>query len=186
MRGLDDLERAADEARSQVREAREALASSRTARGGGRARDAKDAERQLQSLRGAVTEDARLLRKRLSGQDPAATRGLRIAALSASGTVAGIVGAALVGRGALTRRSDRRSLQRQASALARALAAQALTGVAGSEPAPPTPRRRGRRGVMLLALAGAVTAGAMIAQQRRIAPVDPDDLWLPVEPSGPA
>jgi len=186
MRGLDDLERAAVEARSQVREAREALASSRTARGGGRARDVKDAERQLLSLRGAVAEDARLLRARLTGEDAAATRGLRMAALGTSGAVVGLVGAGLLGRGALARRSDRRSVQRQALALARALSAQALSDVMGGDAAAHAPRRRGRSGVVLLALAGAVATGVVLARQRRIAPIDPDDLWLPVEPSGPA
>ncbi len=187
MSGRDDIEQAAQQARSQIREAREALAASRTARGGGRARSAREAERQLLSLRRSVAEDAKMLRERFTGQDPAATRTLRIAALGTSGAVAGVVGAALLGRGAITRGSNRRSVQRQAVALARALSAHTLAGASSdASAAAPTRRRRSRSGAVLLVLAGAVAAGAMLAQQRQSAPPDDDDLWLPVEPAGPA
>jgi hypothetical protein len=190
MSARDDLEKAAEQARTQVRAAREALASSRDARGGGRARDAKEAERQLLSLRAAVSADVRSLRDRLSGQDPAASRALRNAALGTSGTIAAVVGAGLVGRSAISRRADRRTVQRQAVALARALAAQdrsrSSDAPTGDSSGSGRSRRRGRGGVTLLAFAGAVAAAALFAQQRRSAPIDPDDLWLPEEPSGPA
>jgi hypothetical protein len=189
MSARDDLERAAEEARAQVREAREALAASRAARSGGPARDRREAERQLLALRGAVEDDARTLRDRLTGQDPSATRSLRIAALTASGAVAGVVGLGLLGRGALTRSTERRHVERQARAVARALADQARAaasdlGARGSRPGPSV-RRRGR-GALLLAVVGAAVAGAVVVQQRRSAPVDPDDLWLPEESVGPA
>jgi hypothetical protein len=190
MSARDDLEQAAEQARSRVREAREALASSRSALGGGPARTAKEAERQLLSLRRSVTDDVLSLRERLSGKDAGATRALRITALSTSGAIAGVVGAGLLSRNAITKRSERRSMQQQAVALARALAEQAVNAV-DRDSAPTAPRsgrrsRGGRRRAALLALAGATATGVMVAQLRRNATIDEDDLWLPVEPSGPA
>jgi hypothetical protein len=190
MSGLDDLNRAADEARAQVREAREALAASRDARGGGRARDRSEAERQLLALRGAVEEDVRTLRDRLTGEDPTAARALRVAALATSGAIAGVVGLGVLGRSALSRSAERRSIERQALAVARVLADQARAAASGvssaaSRPSAPSRRRRGG-GVLLLAVVGAAVAGAFVVQQRRSAPVDPDDLWLPEETVGPA
>jgi hypothetical protein len=190
MSGLDDLNRAAEQARAQVRQAREALAVSREARDGGPARDRREAERQMLTLRGAVEDDIRALRDRLTGQDPSASRSLRIAALTASGAIAGVVGVAALGRGALSRGSERRRVERQALAVARVLADQARAAAAGvgsatSRPAAPTRRRRGS-GTLLLAAVGAAVAGAVIVQQRRAQPVDPDDLWLPEETVGPA
>jgi len=189
MSGLDDLNRAADQARAQVRDAREALAASREARGGGPARDRREAERQMLALRGAVEDDVRTLRGRLTGQDPSASRSLRVAALTASGAIAGVVGIAALGRSALSRGSERRRVERQALAVARVLADQARAAAAGvssiaSRPSAPTRRRGGS--TLLLAAFGAAVAGAVIAQQRRAQPIDPDDLWLPEETVGPA
>jgi hypothetical protein len=189
MRGLEDLNSAAEQARAQVREAREALAASRQARGGGGpARDRREAERQMLTLRGAVEDDVRTLRDRLTGQDPSATRSLRIAALTASGAIAGVVGVAALGRGALSRGSERRRVERQALAVARVLAEQARAAASGVGSATSRPSARTRRGggTLLLAAVGAAVAGAVIVQQRRAQPVDPDDLWLPEETVGPA
>jgi len=192
MSGLDDLNRAADEARDQVRAARDALAASRTARGGAPARSAKEAERQLAALRAAVSDDALLLRDRLAGgQDPAASGALRNAVLATAAAVTGVVGLGLLGRGAVRRGAERRSLQRQAVSLARVFAQQGLTSTSpGSRPrsdASTAPASRGRGGgILLLALAGAAAAGAVLVQQQRGAPVDPDDLWLPERSPGPA
>ena len=190
MSGLDDLNRAAEEARAQVREARDALAASRSARGGGPARNAREAERQLAALREVVADDVRTLRDRVTGKDPAAARALRIAALSTAGAIAGIVGVGVLGRSAVARGSDRRRIERQAIAVARALADQvhvasgAGDSRAGRSSASGSRRRGG--GMLALAVIGAAVAGAVAVQQRRSAPVDPDDLWLPEETLGPA
>jgi len=183
MSAFEGLGRATEEARAQVREARDALASSRAARGGGPARNAAEAERQLLALRDAITDDVRMLRERLGGQDPAASRARRNTALGVSGAIAGVVGAALIGRRAVTRGSQRRSVERQAVALARALSEQTLRDRSDGSAGRSNERSRGG-GVALLAAAGAVAAGVLMAQRRNV-PIDEDDLWLPVEPTGP-
>lgn len=187
MRGIDDLDRAAGTARAQVRDARAALAASREAQAGGRARNAREAERQLIALRGAVTSDARELRDRLTGTDPAASRTLGLAAVATTGTIASILGVGLIGRRTLARATERRHIERQAVALGRVLAEQARAAAQDSVGVPASPRRRRRRGGLLaVATLGAAVAGAVILQQRRTAPIDPDDLWLPEEDLGPA
>jgi len=193
MRGIDALERAAESARNQVKASRDALAASRAERSGGPARNARDAEQQLNALRGAVADDVRALRDRLTGKDPAAARRLRIAALTTSGAIAGIVGASVLGRRSATLAAERRQAQRQAIGLARALAEHVLPGSlpdlarAASSTAGRS-RPTGRRGgaAVTLALLGTAVAGAVLLQRRRDATVDPDDLWLPEEPIGPA
>jgi hypothetical protein len=187
MRGIDDLDHAAGAARAQVRDARAALAASREARTGGRARDAREAERQLIALRDAVTTDARELRDRLTGTDPAASRTLGLAALATTGTLASVLGAGLIGRRSLARATERRRIERQASALGRVLAEQARAATQAPVGAAASPRRRRRGGGLLVVAAlGAAVAGAVALQQRRSAPIDPDDLWLPEEDPGPA
>ena len=77
MSARDDLTRATDEARAQVRAARETLARSRDATGGGPAKDVTQAEAQLDALRDAIAGDLRQLRDRVTGLDPAARRSAR-------------------------------------------------------------------------------------------------------------
>jgi hypothetical protein len=185
MSALDDLNRAAEDARAQVQEARAALAASRDARAGGPARNAREAERQLHALRAAVTDDARILRDRLTGQDPTAARALRVAALSTTGAIAGVAGAVLLGRRTLGRSTERRRVERQALALAQVLASQVASS---SRSATATrDRRRGAGGLFVMAALGAAAiVGTAAIKRRRDAPVDPDDLWLPEETVGPA
>ena len=184
MSARDDLERAAAEARTQVGAARDALAASRDARGGGEARNARQAEDQLHALRGAVADDVRALRDRLTGLDASTRRGAATAAVAGASTLAALVGSGLAVRGRVRRSIAQRGVQKQALAIARAMAGEALG--AASQAAAPVGRRRRGRGALLAALAvGAAVAGAAVVQQRR-APVDDDDLWLPERDLGPA
>jgi hypothetical protein len=145
----------------------------------------------LLALRRAVVDDIRELRGRLTDRDPATSRAVRVATLSAAGGLAAVVGGGLLGRGALTRSAERRRAQRQAISFARALTEhvlpEQLTAGLNMRQSPATSRTRRRRGdaMLLLAVVGAAAAGAMVLQQRRSAPVDPDDLWLPEVTSGP-
>ena len=188
MSARDDLERAATEARTQVSTAREALAASREARGGGEARNARQAEDQLHALRGAVADDVRALRDRLVGLDASTRRGATTAAVAGAGTLAALVGSGLAVRGRVRRGIAQRGVQKQALAIARAMAGEALGAAtsATSTPTAPVPGRRRGRGALVAVLAvGAAVAGAALVQQRR-APVDDDDLWLPERDLGPA
>ena len=185
MSARDDLERAASEARAQVGMARDALAASRDARGGGAARNARQAEDQLHALRGAVADDVRALRDRLTGLDASTRRGATTAAVAGAGTLAALVGSGLAVRGKVRRGIAQRGVQKQALAIARAMAGDAF-GTGTSMSAAPASRRRRGRGALFAALAvGAAVAGAAVVQQRR-APVDDEDLWLPERDLGPA
>jgi hypothetical protein len=185
MSARDDLNRATEEARAQVDAARSALAASRAARSGGPARNPREAERQLHALRGAVSDDVRALRERLTGVDASARRGAATAAVVGAGALASLVGSGLAVRGRVRRTIARRGVQQQAAAIARAMLTQ-------SSSPDVTPRREGRggrggRGALIAVLAvGAAVAGAALLQQQRNAPVDDDDLWLPERDLGPA
>jgi len=187
MSARDDLTRASDEARAQVQAAREALAASRSARAGGSAKNARQAEQQLHALRGAVADDVRALRDRLSSLDPTARRGTVTAAAAGAGGLVALVGSGLAVRSRVRRGLAQRGIQQQALAIARAMVTQTLD--APSPSADRGSRRRGGRrggGALLTLLAvGATVAGAAIAQQRRSTPVDDDDLWLPERGPGP-
>jgi hypothetical protein len=192
----DDLTRAADEARAQVTAARDALAASRDARTGGSAKNLRQAEQQLESLRTAVADDVRALRDRLVALDPSARRGATVAAVAGAGALATLVGTGLAVRGRVRRGVAERGVQKQALAIARALVGQQLDvagatalGASGGASGGAPGRRRGRggRAALLGVLAvGAAVAGAAIVQQRRNAPVDDEDLWLPERDLGPA
>lgn len=185
MSARDDLTRATDEARAQVRSAREALAASRDARTGGVAKDATQAEQQLDALRAAVADDLRVLRDRVAGLGAAERRGAAIASVAGVGTLAALAGTALAARGRVRRALTRREVQEQARAIARAMAQQAMDTAAGAIGAREDEGRRRGRGGMVTALAlGAAVAGAVVARQRRAGPIDPDDLWLPEREAG--
>jgi hypothetical protein len=188
MSARDDLARAASEARAQIEDAKHALASSRAKRAGGPARSAREAEQQLHALRGAIADDLRSLRGQARGLDPTARRGARTAAIAGVTGLVGLVGAGLAARGAVNRGSQRRTVQRQALALAAALADQAAFPAVTSPGTRTQPRTAGgRRGTAFTLLAvGAAVAAAAVAQRRRTAPIDPDDLWLPERTVGPA
>ena len=174
----DDLSRAAEEARTQVEVARQALTASRDARGGS-ARDTRQAEQQLHDLRRAVAGDVHALRDRLTTLDPSARRGAAAAAIAGAGALATLVGTGLTVRSRVRRGLEQRGVQKQALAIARAMLE--TTG-----PSSTAPRRRRRGGAILSVLAvGAAVAGAVIVQQQRSAPVDDDDLWLPERDLGP-
>jgi hypothetical protein len=185
MSARDDLTRAADEARAQVREARRALSASRQAHGGGGARNARQAEEQLHALRGAVADDVRALRDRLVALEPSARRGAGVAAAVGAGALATVVGSGLALRSRARRRGAERGAERQARTIAAAMARQALDP-GGKARGTDMPRRRGRGGLLAVLVAGAAVAGVAVVQQRRSAPVDPEDLWLPEDAPGPA
>jgi hypothetical protein len=188
MSARDDLTRAAAEARAQVDDARQALTRTREARAGGPARDARQAEQQLHALRGAIADDLRSLRGRVGALDPSARRGARTAAVAGVTGLVGLVGAGLAARGTLRRGAERRSVRRQALALAAALADQVGASTGRTGPGATLASRPGRRRGPVLALltVGAAVAVMGVAQQRRSAPIDPDDLWLPERTAGPA
>lgn len=179
MSGREDLARATAEARAQVRAARDALDASRDAVGGGPAKDARQAEQQLERLRGAVAADLRELRGRMTDLDAGTRRGAALAGLAGAGALAALVGSGLAVRGRVRRGLGRREVERQAQAIAAAMARRTSGGEDG-------PRRRGRAGLVTALVVGAAVAGAAVVQQRRSAPVDPDDLWIPERRSGPA
>lgn len=185
MSARDDLERAAAEARAQVGAAREALTASREARGGGEAKDARQAEQQLHALRGAVADDVRALRDRLTSLDASTRRGVATAAVAGAGTLAALVGSGLAVRGRVRRSIARRGVQQQALAIARAIADESLGATTSKGSTPPARRRRGRGALLTALVVGAAVGGAAILQQRR-APADDDDLWLPERDLGPA
>jgi hypothetical protein len=189
----DDVTRAADEARAQVGAARDALAASRDARSGGSAKNLRHAEQQLESLRGAVSDDVRALRDRLVGLDPSARRGATVAAVAGAGAIATLVGSGLAVRSRVRRGFEQRGVQRQALAIARAMVGQQLDavvpaalGTSAGAVGRASGRRRGRGALLGVLAVGAAVAGAALVQQRRGAPVDDDDLWLPERDLGPA
>jgi len=185
MSARDDLTRATGEARAQVRSAREALAASRDARSGGTAKDVGEAEQQLAALRDEVATDLRVLRDRVTGLGDAERRGATLASVAGLGTLAALVGTGLAVRGRVRRALSQREVQQQARAIASAMARQAADAAADTVGAGARAGRRRGRGGMLTALTlGAAVAGAFVAQQRRNAPVDPDDLWLPEREPG--
>lgn len=185
MSARQDFERATDAAREQVTVAREALAASRAARGGGAAKNAREAEEQLHALRRSVGEDARALRDRLVHLEPSARQRVTTAALAGAGVLATTVGAGLLARSKVRRAVAQRGVQRQALALAQALVGETLrvTSAPHSDGGRGRPRRKGTA-VTVLAIAAAA-AGAAVLQQRR-SPVDDADLWLPEQDLGPA
>lgn len=190
MSARDDLTRATAQARAQVLDARAAVAASRDARSGGPAKNARQAEQQLQALRAAVADDLRGLRSRATGADTSTRRRARTVALTGAGALTALVGAGLATRNAVSGRVDRRSIQRQAAALASALAAQAVVEPTGSARSKGGRRDGGRRGgrsglVAVLAVGAAIGAAALL-RQRQHALIDPDDLWLPERTAGPA
>jgi len=182
----DDLTRATEQARAQVEAARTALSASREARGGGPARDAREAERQLHELRDAVSDDVRILRERLTGLEPSARRGAATAAVVGAGALATLIGSGLAVRSRIRRTVEDRGVQKQALAIARAMLDETSrpTIAAGSTPRAGSGRRGGRALLTVLAV-GAALAGAGLLQQRS-APVDDDDLWLPERDLGPS
>jgi hypothetical protein len=165
----DDLEQAADAARQQVEEARAALRRIRSDAGGGPAGSIREAEAQLASLRDAIEKDVRTLRDRASSVSITTPGPARTAAITAGAGLVAIAGIAAFGSIGLRRASRRRDIERQARALAAALAHR--TSEVGQGP------RRGRSGLLVVA-AGAALAAVAVARHRR-RPVDPDDLWLP-------
>lgn len=186
MSARDDLVHAADEARSQVASAREALAASRATGAGAGARSARQAEQQLHELRGAVADDVRALRDRLSALDPSARRGATTAAVVGAGTLAALVGSGVAVRGRVRRALRHRDLERQALAIAGILAGgSARPASAGPTLGGRTGRRGGRGALVALLAVGAAVAGAALVQQQRALPVDDEDLWLPERGLGP-
>jgi hypothetical protein len=175
MSARGDLEQAAETARQQVQDARDALARTRAAAGGGPARSAREAEEQVASIRAAIERDVRTLRDRAVATDLTAPGPARTAAITAGSGLLAVVGVAALGVGGMRRARARRDIERQARALAGALARQASGVVDGS--------RRGRSGLLLAATGVALAAGAGVLAQRRRRPIDPDDLWLPERPT---
>jgi len=179
MSGRDDLARATAEARAQVRAARDALDASRDAVGGDPAKDARQAEQQLERLRGAVASDLRELRGRMTDLDAGTRRGATLAGLAGAGALAALVATGLAVRGRVRRGLGRREAERQARAIAAAMARRTTGGHDGA-------RHRGRAGLVTALVIGAAVAGAAGVQQRRGAAIDPDDPWIPERPTGPA
>lgn len=180
----DDLERAVSESRAQVDMAREALAASRASRSGGGAKNVRQAEDQLHALRAAVSDDARALRDRLVQLDPGTRRGAALAATAGVGTLVALVGSGFAVRGRIRRGVARRGVERQALAIARALAGEAAQSFGPtSSTARGSAPRRGRTLVPIVAI-GAAIAGAALLRERR-SPVHDADLWLPEEHTGP-
>lgn len=180
MSARSDMDRAAAEARAQVTAAREALAASRAARGGAPARNVRQAEEQLHALRGAVADDVRALRDRLTQLDPSARRGATAALAVGAGTLVALVGSGLAVRSRVRRGIAQRSIEKQAVAIARVLAGDALrTGTRATTAGPQ--RRRGGTALALLAV-GAAVAGAALVQRQRVP--DDADLWLPEQELG--
>lgn len=188
MSARDDLTRATEDAREQVRDARSAVTSARQARAGGSARNARQAERQLHALRAAVADDVRSLRERATRSDADTRRRARTVGLAGAGALSALLGTGLAARGALSRRSRRRDVQRQAAALAAALADQAARALSAPDGrrSDPNARRGGRVGLITVLAIGAATGAAALVRQRQQAPIDAEDLWLPERSPGPA
>lgn len=167
MSQLDDLRAAGDAARTRVDEARRALAETRDAVGGGRARRPSEAQEHLAALRRAIETDLGALRERVAAAD-AAGPGLRAGLAAGAAGLVGVVGAGLLVRRAVRRGGERRAEDRRAAALAAALARRDEFA-----------ERLGRRGPGLaVALLGAAAAAgaAVLATRRAQAPSD-DEVW---------
>jgi hypothetical protein len=177
----EDVTRAAEEAREAVESARRALAVSREAKAGSSARSAREAERQLHALRGAVVDDVRALRDRLSASDSSARRGAVTVAAAGAGALVTLVGSGLAVRSRIRRSATQRGVQQQAVAIARAMVDQTLGTPTGKDGA-----RRGRGALLAVLVVGAAVAGAAVRAQQRTTPVDDDDLWLPERRLGPS
>lgn len=179
MSAQEELQRAADLARQRAAEARAALASTRAAVAGGPARNAKHAEEQLDELRASLGRDVVTLRDRAAAFDPRTGGTLPRAAFVAAAGVALVIGVGVAASAAGTRHQRRRDIDRQAAALAQALLR------AQSNSATPASTRRGLRSSSIgLLVAGAAVAAALLARnERRSAPVDDADLWLPERPA---
>lgn len=188
----DDLTRATEDARAQVREARDAVASSRQERSGGPARNARQAEQQLHALRAAIADDLHSLKGRATSADTDARRRAGTMALAGGVALSALIGTGLAARSAVTGRVGRRAIQKQAAALAAALAEQAAranSGSAGSTTggrARADGRRRGRGGLVAVLAVGAAIGATALVRQSQQAPIDPDDLWLPERTAGPS
>jgi hypothetical protein len=168
-----DLEQAAEAARRQVQDARDALARTRATAGGGPAASAQQAEVQVEAIRRTIERDVRTLRERAVALDVNAPGPARTAVLTAGAGLAAAIGIGALGAAGLRRARARRDIDRQARALAGALARQASGVVEG----------RGRTGLLLAVTGVALAAGAGVLAQRRHRPIDPDDLWLPERPT---
>lgn len=167
MSRTDDLRAAGEAARARVDEARRALAESRDAVGGGRARRPQEAQAHLATIRRAIEADLGALRARVGAADgtgPHLRTGL---AVGAAGLVA-VVGAGLLVRLALTRGAERRADDRRAAAIADAIARRGVDGSASSA-------RRTGLGMVLLGAATAV--GAAVLASRRGGPPRDDEVW---------
>lgn len=167
MSQLDDLRAAGDSARLRVDEARRALAETRDAVGGGRARRPQEAQEQLATLRRAIEADLGALRGRLQGDD-AAGPGLRTGLAAGAAGLVGLVGAGLLARRAVRRGSERRAEDRRAAALAAALARRDDVVAALG--------RRGT-GAAVALLGAAVVAGTAVLAARRAQPPTDDEVW---------
>lgn len=167
MSAVDDLRAAGTVARSRVDEARRALAETRDAVGGGRARRPAEAQDHLATLRRAIETDLAALRGRMPSSDTAGP-GLRTGLTAGAVGVVGLVGAGLLVRRAVVRGAERRAEDRRAAALAAALARRdAVVGALG------------RRGPGLAAglLGAAAAAGAAVLASRRVRPPEDDEVW---------
>lgn len=189
MSAREDLTRATEEARAQVHEARAEVASARQARSGGPAKNARQAEQQLHAIRAAVADDLHSLKGRVTGADTTARRRVGAVALAGGAALTAVIGTGLAARSAVSGRVTRRAMQRQASALAAALAEQAswaTSSSAAGDLARAGGRRRGRGGLVAMLAVGAAIGATALVRQSRQAPIDPDDLWLPERTAGPS
>lgn len=171
MSQLDDLRAAGDAARTRVDEARRALAETRDAVGGARARRPAEAQEHLATLRRAIETDVASLRDRMSSGD-ADGPGLRGGIAAGAAGLVGIVGAGLLVGRAVRRAGERRAEDRRAAALAAALARRDALRDAVVD-------RMGRRGsgvAVALLGAAAVAGAAVLATRRAQAPTD-DEVW---------
>jgi hypothetical protein len=185
----DDLARATEEARSQVREARAAVSSARQSRSGGAARNVRQAEAQLHELREAIADDLRMLKTRVSSADATTRRRTRTVAIVGAGALSAVVASGLVARSAVANRVHRRSVRRQAVELAAALTDQAARGVsdiAALRSARSSERRMGSTGLIVTLALGAAIGGAALIRRQQHAPIEPEDLWLPDHRGRPA
>jgi hypothetical protein len=134
-----------------------------------------------------VTDDVRALRGRMTGDGaPSSSRAVRTVALGTAGVIASVVGAGVLGRRAVARSGERRRIEQQAAALARALTERARGAVERESRTARDGRSRRGGGALALVVVGAAVAGAVTLQQRRRTAIDPDDLWLPEQTVGPA
>lgn len=171
MSQLDDLRAAGDAARTRVDEARRALAETRDAVGGGRARRPAEAQEHLARLRRAIETDVDALRGRMGATDTGGP-GLRGGLAAGAAGLAGLVGAGLLVGRAVRRAGERRAEDRRAAALAEALARRDAVRDAVVD-------RLGRRGSGVAAAllgAAAVAGAAVLATRRAQAPTD-DEVW---------